>query len=52
LTWHTQKRGPTDFLISQGMIPMEMSTAQFVELMQDDAARFRKIIAELGIHID
>jgi tripartite-type tricarboxylate transporter receptor subunit TctC len=42
----------SDFLISQGTIPMEMSTSQFVELMQGDAARFRKIITELGIHID
>jgi hypothetical protein len=43
---------PTDFLISQGIIPMEMTTAQSLEPMQDGAARFRKIIAELGIHID
>lgn len=42
----------SDFLISQGMIPIEMSTAQFEQLMQDDAARFRKIIGELGIRID
>jgi tripartite-type tricarboxylate transporter receptor subunit TctC len=42
----------SDFLISQGIIPMEISTSQFAQLMQDDTVRFRKIVSELGIRIE
>ena len=42
----------SDFLVSQGIIPMEMSTSQFAQLMEDDTVRFRKIVGELGIRIE
>jgi tripartite-type tricarboxylate transporter receptor subunit TctC len=42
----------SDFLISRGIIPMEMSAPQFAQLMRDDTVRFREIIGEFGIHIE
>jgi tripartite-type tricarboxylate transporter receptor subunit TctC len=41
-----------DFMVGQGMVPMELSVSQFAELIRSDTARFRDIITKLGIHIN
>jgi tripartite-type tricarboxylate transporter receptor subunit TctC len=42
----------SEFLVSQGIIPMGSSPAEFAQLIQDDTARFREIIEKLGIRIE
>lgn len=41
-----------DFMVAQGMVPMELNVSQFTELIRSDTARFRDIITKLGIHIN
>ena len=40
------------FLVSQGIVPMGSSSAEFVQLIRDDTARFRAIIDKVNIRIE
>ena len=48
----TKKQDFTEFLTTQGMIPMHLDVAQFGQLIRDDTARFHDIVSKLGIRIE
>lgn len=47
-----QDKDVSDFLISQGIIPMGSSPGEFMQLIRDDTARFRDIIGKANIRIE
>jgi tripartite-type tricarboxylate transporter receptor subunit TctC len=42
----------SDFMMSQGIVPLALSVPKFTQLIQDDTARFREIIVKLGIRVE
>jgi tripartite-type tricarboxylate transporter receptor subunit TctC len=42
----------SDFMRSQGIVPLELTVAQFKQLIKDDTARFHDIIIKLGISVE